>query len=157
MKAGRLDDALREYQVAVASDPANAEARANLGLLLLGSREADKALAEVQEALRLDQGRLILMGPFVWLLATHPDPDTRRPAQALQLAERIVEATARTDAGALDLLAACYAAMGRFEDALTIAKSAQKAVRGPRSDQDRAAIEDHMQRYRRGEMLTMIR
>lgn len=157
VKHEQLDEALHEYTRAVESDPLNADARANLGLLLLGTGQADQALIEVQEALRLDPNRLPRLTPFVRLLATHPHPAARRPADALLLATRIVDATARIDAAALDTLAACYAALGRFDEAVTTAKTALAVVGGPHADDVRAAIADHLARYQRGEISTMIR
>ena len=159
VKEERLDEARQEYALAVASDPLNADARANLGLLLLGHLEPEAALAQIDEALRLDPQRLPRLTPFVWLLATHPQPEARRPHQARTLAERIVSATGRHDATALDALAACYAALGRFGEAVSTAREAIAAISGPGagSDERRATIAEHLDRYARGEVVAMVR
>ena len=47
-----------------------------------------------------------------WILATHPDPDVRDPAQAVVLAERAAQLVKRDNASMRDILAAAYAAAG---------------------------------------------
>jgi tetratricopeptide (TPR) repeat protein/mono/diheme cytochrome c family protein len=157
VKDGQLAQAQHEYERAVESDPSNADARANLGLLVLGSGDTDRALAEVREALGLDPSRLPRLTPFVWLLATHPDPGARRPDEARLMAERIVAATNRRDEGALDALAACYAALGRFGDAIATADDALSLAARAGTEEARATIAGHLERYRRGEAVTMPR
>ena len=92
------------------ADPRNVEARANLGPASVGAGEPDRALAEVNEALRLQPDLIGRLTPFAWLLATHPSAGVRRPEAARALAARIVEATGRQEAAALDALAAAQAA-----------------------------------------------
>jgi hypothetical protein len=90
-------------------------------------------------------------------LATHPNAAARRPDQARVLAERIVAATGRRDPTALDALAACFAALGRFDEAVNTATEALAIVSGPASAERRAAIVDHLDRYKRRETVAMAR
>jgi Flp pilus assembly protein TadD len=120
MRAGRMEDARDSLEHAVTADPANGEARANLGLLLIAVGEPDRAVSEVTEALRLQPDLAARMTPFVWLLAAHPSDRSRRPDAAFALASRIVEATGRTNAAALDVLAAAAAARGEFDTAVEV-------------------------------------
>lgn len=124
LRDGRVDLARASYEKAVAADRQNSEAHANLAMVQLGQMQPDAALAEVNEALRLQPDRITRLTAFVWLLATHPEPRARRPQEAIQLAERIVTASSRKDPVALDALAAALAATGRFEDAVLVASEA---------------------------------
>jgi tetratricopeptide (TPR) repeat protein len=124
MRAGRAGEARKLLERAVKANPANGEARANLGLLLIASGEPDRAVSEVNEALRRQPDLVAGLTPFAWLLAAHPHDGVRRPAAARALALRIVEATLRRDAGALDVLAAAYAAEGDFDAAVRVADEA---------------------------------
>ena len=53
MAEGRVDEARAHYERAVASGPANAEARNNLGAVLLAYGEPAGSIAQLQEAMRL--------------------------------------------------------------------------------------------------------
>lgn len=70
---------------------------------------------------------------LAWLLATHPDPAVRAPAEAIALAERACELTQRRASKALDALAAAYAAGGRFLEAVktVLAAIAQARAASP--------------------------
>lgn len=124
MRAGRTEAARDFLEQAVKADPANGEARANLGLSLIASGDPDRAVSEVNEALRVQPELVGGLTPVAWLLAAHPEGRARRPAAALTLATRIVDATHRGDANALDALAAASAALGDFEAATRVVTEA---------------------------------
>ena len=84
--------------------------------------------------------------PFAWLLATHPSAGVRRPEAARALASRIVEATGRSDAAALDALAAAQAACGEFDAASRVAGEALALATGEQA----AAIGERLALYRAG-------
>jgi hypothetical protein len=84
------------------------------------------------------------MSSHAWLLAANSDSAARRPAAAVDLAERIVRVSADR-AGALDLLAACQAATGAFDQAVQTASAALAAA--PASDL-RDAIQKRIALYR---------
>jgi tetratricopeptide (TPR) repeat protein/mono/diheme cytochrome c family protein len=155
LRDGRVDLARASYEKAVAADRQNAEAHANLAMVQLGQMQPDMALAEVNEALRLQPDRITRLTPFVWLLATHPEPQTRRPDEARQLAERIVTASNRKDPVALDALAAAFAALGRFDDAV---RAASEAVAVPQASPAlQHAIRDRLALYRAGKPFVLPR
>jgi tetratricopeptide (TPR) repeat protein len=55
---------------------------------------------------------------LAWVLATSPDASVRDGSRAVQLATRAVELTHHRSLEAVDTLAAAYAEVGRFEDAI---------------------------------------
>lgn len=59
-----------------------------------------------------------------WLRAVSPDPKIRRPAEAVQLARRLIAQPKQRDPRAWDLLAAGLAGERRFEEAVTAATEA---------------------------------
>ena len=153
LKEGRVADAREGFERAVGVDPKNADARANLALILAGTAETDAALAQVAVALEQKPELLRGLTAMVWLLAAHPEPAARRPTDARRLAERIVAATGR-GAAAVDALAACYAALGAFEQAVRLANEAEAAT--PANPPAlRAAIRERTALYRAGKTFTL--
>jgi tetratricopeptide (TPR) repeat protein len=56
LDAGRVEDALGEYAVALELDPDDAEAHAHIGLILYASHQPEEALASVDRALETSPG-----------------------------------------------------------------------------------------------------
>jgi TPR repeat protein len=77
-------------------------------------RDHAKALKWLQKA--VEQGYAPARNDLAWLLATCPDANIRDGARAVVLAEQAVDES--PDAAKLDTLAAAYAEVGRFEDAI---------------------------------------
>ncbi|MGH9332843.1 MAG: sulfatase-like hydrolase/transferase, partial [Vicinamibacteria bacterium] len=107
---GRMGEATEHFRQAVGADPENAEARTNLGLALRMSGDRSEALTQFREALKLRPDWPQPMSELAWLLATHPDPSARKPAEAVRLARRAAELTSNEQPIVLDTLAAAYAA-----------------------------------------------
>ena len=62
---------------------------------------------------------------LAWLLAVHPDLHLRNGTQAVELAERACRLTQYGQPTVLMTLAAAYAEMGRFAEAVSSAQKAQ--------------------------------
>jgi Flp pilus assembly protein TadD len=69
------------------------------------------------------------MGILAWMLATCGDISFRDPNRAIELAEQACRLTDYAKPGMLDVLAAAYAAAGRFSDAVTTAEKALELSR----------------------------
>jgi hypothetical protein len=69
------------------------------------------------------------MNNLAWQLAANPDSRVRQPESAIQWAEKAADATGRQNAHILDTLAVAYASAGRFDDATTVARSAERIAR----------------------------
>lgn len=65
-----------------------------------------------------------------WMMATHPDPNSRHGALAVKLAEQACQATSNEDPACLDALAAAYAEVGRFDDAIGTVRRALGLMTG---------------------------
>jgi len=121
---GRLAEAVREFREALRANPDDAEAHHNLGLALRSMGQRDEALRQLRTALSLRPDWPLPLNEIAWILATHPDPRIRNPGEAVRLAERATERTARRQPVMLDTLAAAYAASGDFDRATAVAQEA---------------------------------
>ncbi|MBI3491285.1 MAG: tetratricopeptide repeat protein [Acidobacteria bacterium] len=126
--ARRLDEAVYEYRQAIQIDPAYANAHNNLGGVLLAQGNADEAIREFREVVRLQPQSVSGLANLAWVLATAAQPSQRDAAQAIDLAGRVVDLTSRRDARAFDVLAAAYAAAGRFDRAQEAAGAALRLI-----------------------------
>jgi tetratricopeptide (TPR) repeat protein len=120
---GRPEEALAHFQRAVALRPDNLDARTNLAQLLSNRGQAAAAAGHFREALALKPDHPQALAGLAWIRATAGDAALRDADEAVRLAERAAEATARRDIGALDALAAAYASAGRFIDAVRTAQA----------------------------------
>jgi tetratricopeptide (TPR) repeat protein len=124
MKSGRLKDAVASLQHAVDLKPDYAEGRYNLAQALATVGQPRAAVGQLREALRVRPDWLPALMSLASLEATEPDAP-RDPGDAVRLASRAADLTGRRDPQVLDVLAAVYAAAGRFGDASRTAEAAQ--------------------------------
>ena len=121
---GRVAAATAHLQEAARLEPRDAEIHRDLGLAYLTQGDAPAAVAELRETVRLAPDANGAAIRLAWLLATSDDAALRDGPQAVQLAEPVVRALGAEDPVLLDTLAAAYAEVGRFGDAVTIAQRA---------------------------------
>jgi tetratricopeptide (TPR) repeat protein len=107
-QAHRLASDVPSYSFALAHAQARAGQRA----------EAEKSYIE---ALRLAPGWPERVARSAWEMATHPDQRRRLGTRAVQLAEQASEARGGRSAELLDVVAAAYAEVGRWDDAVSAA------------------------------------
>jgi tetratricopeptide (TPR) repeat protein len=152
-KKGDISQAERYFLNAIQSHSPGPQLYYNLGVLYLqntnqfGENYQQQAISYLEKALELEPTSLQTMYTLAWTLATHPNSHIRNGARALQIAEMACQVTAYKDYRLLDTLAAAYAAMERFPEAV---KTAQKAVDLSRTEapKDRAKpIMERMQLY----------
>jgi protein O-mannosyl-transferase len=125
LEKGRADESLAHLKTAIALDPHDADAHYNLGNTFLAMGRAREAVAQYQQALEINPDDTQSMNNMAWLLATSRDPMIRDGAKAVALAERAVLLTDNKEQRAVATLAAAYAEMGRFPEAV---KTAQRAL-----------------------------
>ena len=121
---GNTDAALEHYRRALDLEPDDAATHSSLATLLASQGQVDTAVAHYRRALDLDPDFPAALVDLAWILATSERADIRRPAEAVRLAERVVELTANENATALDTLAVAYAASGQIERAVSTARTA---------------------------------
>lgn len=134
VRMGRPADAVQQFRHALAVNPGIPQTRTNLGnalsevgRALLIRRDYARAAEALREACQMAPTNLTAINDLAWLLATCPRSELRNGAEAVRLAERACEATAHSDANLLDTLAAAYAEIGQFADAVETIKQALAA------------------------------
>jgi len=120
----RFDEAIAEFRTVLKLAPDAAEAHGNLGRALLEVGRTDEAIAEYREALRIQPDLAKTLSNLARILAMHADSKHRDGPEAVRLAERACRATNRQDPTCLGSLAAAYAEVGRFKDALAALEQA---------------------------------
>ena len=145
--AGDLEGAATSYRRATTIRPDNAEARNNLGRVLSTQGQDAAAVDEFRAALALRPDMASALSGLAWVLATSSQAALRDPAGAIQTAERAVALTGRSDATALDALAAAYAAAGRFDLASASARAAVDAATRAGAEAQAAQIRARLAAY----------
>ena len=84
-----------------------------------------EALARWRKGLQLEPGDLPVLNQTAWVLATCPQASVRNGAEAVGLAERALQLSGGREPAVLDTLAAAYAEVGRFPEAVETARRAQ--------------------------------
>jgi tetratricopeptide (TPR) repeat protein/mono/diheme cytochrome c family protein len=124
LRLGRASEAIQHFREALRLDPGYAEAHFNLGSALNAQGRAQESVVEFRLALNAKPDLTPALIQLAWLLASAHDSALRDPDQAMRVAERAVNLTARSDANALDVLAASQAAAGQFDAAVETTTSA---------------------------------
>lgn len=143
---GQLDQAIASFREAIRLNPNYAEAHSNLAWVYKDSRRYDDALRHFRECLRLKPGLPSPSIGLAWLLATHPNPARRSPAEAIPLAEKLVAQSGYQNWMSLDALAAAYAAAGRFDEAAATTRKALPLTQADSPD-DVTAVQARLKGY----------
>jgi spermidine synthase len=106
------------------------------------------AIRHEREAIRLGERQPGLLNNVAWTLATSRDEQIRDPAEAIRLAEMLVDDSQPGDPNELDTLAAAYAAGGRFDEAVRTASQAASLAAERGETQLAEAIRSRVEIYR---------
>jgi protein O-mannosyl-transferase len=149
-KRGQLDAAIAEFRSALAIKPSLVKVRANLAQALGEWGKIADAVVEWREVVRLQPNNLRAVNQLAWAMATDPEASVRNGPEAAELAQWAVKLSRGLEPIPLGTLAAAYAEMGRFTEAVTIADRAI-ALATARNDATTAdALRRQNQRYRAG-------
>jgi len=152
VEGGDLATAATHYQRVVERFPQHVDA-----LLALGEHarrsgrygEAEQWLARALQAADTSEAQMQAAFRAAWLKATADDPDVRDGAYALDVAEDLVRATQRSSPDAFDAFAAALAEMGRYDDAVRMAREALTLAEAYGLEEKAAAIRARIELYRR--------
>jgi len=150
---GRADEAIAEYRGGLRIAPDDTATAILLSRALVDTGRTGEAVALLENLLeRLADADVA--GLLAWIRATSPDPSWRDGAAAVRLAEQACELTQYEDPDKLDTLAAAYAEVGRFADAVATARRALRAA-DPKSQlagevRERLALYEAQQPFRVG-------
>jgi len=121
---GRLRQAAAEYEMALALHPDYAVAHFNLGDVLREAGETREAIAHYRSALEIRPDFAPALDRLAWALATSPDASLRDGVQAVGLAARADQISGGRNPVFVATLAAAYAEVGRFPEAVATAERA---------------------------------
>lgn len=124
-------------------DPLYTLALGNYGVILIHAGKTKKGIEYLEKGKR--------WGYLAWVLATHQDPMIRDPERALDLALRNARNVNYRTAFDLDCLAACWAANGRYSNAVRTAKKALWVAQSDRIQVERSKIRMRIRLYQQGE------
>jgi len=145
---GNLAGAIAAYAAALEHRPNFASAQLGLGLVYARQGQDKQAVEAFHAALRMRPDWPEAETSLAWILATHPDATLRNGTEAVQLAERACQQTNHRNVGALDTLAAAYAEVGRFQEAVQTAESALQIAQSAGQPQLVQSIRAHADAYR---------
>jgi tetratricopeptide (TPR) repeat protein len=115
---GLLAEALEHFDRAIALRPSFAKAHQNRGLVFERTGRTAEAIAAYRESLRYAPDTPAVKRQLAWILATDPDDKIRSGAEAVALSLAASRAANDRDPRSLDVLAAAYAEVGRFDEAV---------------------------------------
>jgi tetratricopeptide (TPR) repeat protein len=117
--------AIKLFNAVLEEDPENLMARRGRADAFLSTGEHDKALADYDAVVESQSDDSSVLNNLAWLLATSPEESIRDGKRALEYAEKACKLTNYEQAHILSTLAAAYAELGDFDNAL---KWSEKAV-----------------------------
>ena len=146
---GSLDEAVDQLSKALAIKDTYADAHYNLAGVLVRQNRLRDAMTHYRAALTLSPASPPVLMDTAWLLSTSPNAEIRDPRGGILLAERAVELTSRRSPRALDVVAAAYAAAGRFEDAVLAAQAALDLLARDRPADGSGELAGRLTQYQR--------
>jgi tetratricopeptide (TPR) repeat protein len=149
VETGRSAEAILHFRVVLGLNPGSAEARNNLAVALLQAGRYGEALSHFRVVLLTNPNHVPVLNQAAWLLATCPHAQVRDGAEALRLAGRAVRLSSGRDPAVLDTLAAAYAELGRFPEALEAARQAASLAAQQRNQAVADAVRDRIVLYER--------
>jgi tetratricopeptide (TPR) repeat protein len=111
-------------------NPDDADVCFQLANALHAAGQTKDALIHYRRTLTLRPGWPFATNNLAWILATHPDGSLRDGRESLRLAEVLCQADDRSDPTWLATLAAAYAEVGRFDDAVRTNERAAELAEG---------------------------
>jgi tetratricopeptide (TPR) repeat protein len=146
-KRGQWTEAAASYQQAVDLQPGQGLFRCNLAYALAEAGQSAAARAQYIEAFRLAPSWLHDALAQAWTQATSLQTQQRNGPAALRAAKQACQATGYAQAQPLDTLAAAYAELGQFDEAVVWARKALAVVPADQGASSAPAIAERLRLY----------
>jgi tetratricopeptide (TPR) repeat protein len=117
-KKGQNGRAIADFDKAIHLNPENASAYDRRGHVYDRKGDYSKAMTDYSEAIRLKPDQAHAYNSLAWLLAVCPDASIRNGEKAVKYAKKACELSEWKTPADLDTLAAAYAEVGDFDDAV---------------------------------------
>ena len=126
---GRFEEAVLHVRQALQIRPSHVKAQENLGKIYWRQGKIRQATDAWQKALHIDPDQIDPANNLAWIKATHHDPALCDSEEALRLARHACEVDRYQRPELLDTLAAAYAAVGNYSEAIDHAQEAIELAR----------------------------
>ena len=130
LSTGNTEEAISHFRDALVLTPDDPDVHTNLARALVATGDLAGGVTHYRRALDLNPRIPLALVGLAWLRAAAPDAAIRSSTEALALAQQAVALVGGDHPEVLDTLAVAYAAVGRFDDALSTARRAAAASRG---------------------------
>ena len=148
---GDTDEALLQYRKTLQIDENYSEAHLHLAVLLERLGDKNAAISHFRSRLRHVPEDVAALTHLAGILATHPDEQIRDGVQALRLARQAVQKTAGRRPDVLSTLAAAYAEVGRFDEAVKQIAAAIELARNANQQQLVESLQTQLRKYEDGQ------
>lgn len=146
----QFDAATDHFSKVLLTNPHDIAARLNLANSERANGDFRTAIDEYREVLARQPGNSLATNNLAWILATHADAGIRDGAEAVAVAESLVKSSGSADANAWDTLAAAYAEVGRFTDAVSAVEKAIRLTAESKSPASLQAMQHRLRLYQAG-------
>jgi tetratricopeptide (TPR) repeat protein len=127
-ETGRIEEAIAYVKEVQKLHPAFPEAYLNLGTFYMRAGREAEAIEAFRQGLARTPDHLRLAMRLAWLLATSSPATLRNGSEAVRLAKTVCEKTDYLIPETLDVLAAAYAEVGQFDQAIELARRAHQLL-----------------------------
>jgi tetratricopeptide (TPR) repeat protein len=125
MARGDVELAVPQFSEALKIAPGNPEANYRYALALTRQGNVKKAVEHYRRGLHKFEDSAEALNNLAWILATNPDAEVRNGVEAVKYAERACQLTEYKKAVFVGTLAAAYAEVNRFSEAIDMAEKAR--------------------------------
>jgi tetratricopeptide (TPR) repeat protein len=129
LEKGDLDDAIQLCRSALLLRGSDADCQTTLAIALEEKGDAAEAVDHYQKALEVSPQSISTLTNLAWLLATSQNASVRNGSKAVELAKQADRLTGGANTVVLRTLAAAYAEIGEFANAVRTARSAVELTR----------------------------
>jgi tetratricopeptide (TPR) repeat protein len=153
LQKGEADEAIIHFQSALAIRPNYAKAHYNFGNALIKKGQLGEAINQYEQSLAIQPGFIetqSVIAQIAWVLATSPDPSVRNGTKAVELAQQMDQLSGGGNPVVVTTLAAAFAEMGRFPEAITTAQRALELAASQNNTALVAALEAQIKLYQTG-------
>jgi protein O-mannosyl-transferase len=151
VQAGKVQQGIPHYEQALLTRPDRPDIHCNLADALAQVGKPQEAIVHYEKALRLKPDFVRVQYRLARLLATLPPAEGGDPIRAISLAQRACVLAGYKSALCADSLATAYAAVGRSNEAITMAEAAIDLARSDGRTQLVDQVEMRLELYRAGQ------
>jgi tetratricopeptide (TPR) repeat protein len=125
LEQNHAEEAEAQFARAARLKPDDAGFQYYLATALIQQHKSKEAVYHLEEALRLQPDNGEALNSLAWILASDPRPELRADKEAVRLAEKACQLTQNRQAAFVITLAAAYANVGRFSEAIANVQKAR--------------------------------